>query len=804
MAFFAGAAIGRVILDTAQYVEGVEKVQKSNAKLNKGMSGLGGIYAALAAKAVQAFKDSAIAANEFQKKVANVATLVDTATVDVGGMAKELLLLSGELGDAKDLTGALYQALSASVEPAKAVEFVANSAKFAGAALISTEKSVDLLTTSINAYGKENLSASEASDKLFSIIKLGKTDGQQLSSVIGKSIPLAANMGVSFDELGASIAIMTRQGVKSAEATTQFNSTLTAFLKPSDDMKAALKEIGFETGSAAVEQLGFKGAIDAVIAATDGSKDATAGLFRNTRALRGVMALTGDAAKDYGTVLAQIKESAGATDIAFKKQEKTWETLENQMGKIQIIMGGVAKSFVDELAVGATAAADGMIRFLLAGQGADILTDIVAGVVSVFEILKTAIKPLVELILPSLVDLWNNLTGNLNRLLSPAGDTAGVFKVLAGAVQLGASILKVFVIGTKTLITTIVDLVIAIKHSGGIIDTFFKALEGKAKFSDVTQQINRTGRAFESLAAGAKENYGAFMNTVWTETKEFKERTESAANDIQITWETTFERAKTGTLVDFQEIITGWGKLSDEGQEASEDTANAAVESSQVIRLANGQMLNEALNNYNSQQVAYRSLTDAQIEEINRLAEAAGEAADEQLRLNKEVAEATIASYEEIGSVVLPVFEAIGTAIGEGTSVWEAFKDAGLDAIAAIVKGFGEQWLVLSAAAFVPGPTFNPAAGVGYAAAAAAAFVAAGAISAFEDGGRATPGMALVGEAGPELVQFNKGANVIPNDELGGMGKEIVFYNTFNVYNDMDAEMVSQQLGRRVQSVIRG
>lgn len=798
MAFDAGAAVGRVTLNTDSWESGVKTVKKTFMDLGKAAAGVGGFFLDLGKKAVKGIVDATKAADEFQKGVANVSTLVDTAQVDVGGMAKELLLLDGALGEAKDLTGALYQALSASVEPAKAVQFVADSAKFAGAALISTEKAVDVLSTSVNAYGAENLSAAAASDKLFSVIKLGKTDGQQLSSVLGKSIPLAANMGVSFDELGASIAIMTRQGVKSSQATTQFNSVLSAFLKPSTDMQTALQAIGFESGQAAVEQLGFKGAMDAVIDSTGGSKDEIAKLFRNTNALKGVMALTGTAGEAYAEVLNEIENSAGTTQIAFDKQEKTFETLENQMGKIQLIVGGVAKSFADELAVGATEAANAMIQFLLSGSGAEIISDILAGVSAAFEVIKTVITPLVDKLLPSIKDLWTEVSTGLNQILSPAGDTAGVFKVVSGVMVVGASVIKLFVTNVKNLIGNIVDLVVAISTSGGIIGKFFDFLTGKAKWEEVERQTQLTGRAFEQLKNGIVNTGKDAFEGFFEEVNSFKERMDTGAEEIEVKWKTTFDRTKEGVLTDFTEIITGQQAAADQIIQNQKEAAEAA-------KNENGQIAQNAIMTYTGMQNIHSSMTQAQINNINAIAAAADEAFQKRMEQQEQLREEQQKTNEMIINSTLPVFEAIGAAIAQGESVWEAFKTAGLDAIAGVIKAFGEQWALLAAAAFIPGPTFNPLAGAGYAAAAAGAFAAAGLISSFEDGGRASPGLAVVGEAGPELVNFRSSANVIPNDEIGRhMGKEIVFNNTFIVNNQGDAEMVSRKLGRRVKSVFRG
>lgn len=797
MAFDAGAAIGRVLLDTTDWVKGADTIEKTSVDMGKVVSGVGAAFLKIGKVAVKALGDSIKAADDFQTRVANVSTLVDTAAVDVGGMARELLLLGGELGDAKDLTGALYQALSASVEPAKAVEFVAESARFAGAAMISTEKAVDILTTSVNAYGSENLDAASASDKLFSIIKLGKTDGKQLSSVLGKSIPIAANMGVSFDELGASIAIMTRQGIKSSQATTQINGVMGAFLKPSEDMTAALEGLGFESGAAAVEQLGFKGAMDAVIETTDGSKDATARLFRNTSALKGVLALTGKGGEDYADVLDQIQNSAGASNEAFEKQEKTFETLQNQMGKLEIIVGGVAKSFVDELAVGASEAATAMIQFLLSGRGADILTDILAGVTAAFEAGKVALKPLVDVLLPSLKGLWETITDKLNKVLSPAGDTAGVFKLIAGAAHIAAAVFEIVVEGIGNLIVNLIDLIVAIKASGGIMGKFFDFLAGKAKWEEVEKQVNLTGRAFETLGKGIVKTGEDAFNGIFEKAAVFEEKMNESAAEVELTWSTTFNRTKTNTLNDFNEIITGQKEAAESIIEENKQVAESVAEENNKILMSTQQT-------YSGMQNIHSSLTQKQLENIDLILEKTNESFLKQ----QEQQELLRAEYEQTGIAVInaiaPVFESIGAAIATGESVWEAFKAAGLQAVAGVVRALGEQWGVMAAAAFVPGFFFNPVAGAGLAAASLAAFTAAGAIGAFADGGRAGAGLNLVGEKGPEVVDFKSSANVIPNDQLGSLGGNVTMQNTFIINNEVDAEIVSRQIGQRVKNVQRG
>ena len=51
-------------------------------------------------------------------------------------------------------------------------------------------------------------------------------------------------MGVSFEEVGANIALMTRVGLDAANATTYLRATLNALIKPSEQAKQIMGEVG--------------------------------------------------------------------------------------------------------------------------------------------------------------------------------------------------------------------------------------------------------------------------------------------------------------------------------------------------------------------------------------------------------------------------------------------------------------------------------------------------------------------------------------------------------------------------------
>lgn len=158
----------------------------------------------------------------------------------------------------------------------------------------------------------------------------------------------------------------------------------------------------------------------------------------------------------------------------------------------------------------------------------------------------------------------------------------------------------------------------------------------------------------------------------------------------------------------------------------------------------------------------------------------------------KELDEGWAALGETLEGIAADSMVALGSAFGEalvaGEDAWAALAEAGKDAIAIVLEALAKQFAVESIAAFA---ALNIPGGVGFAAAAVAAGVAAGAVRAMAEGGIVTsPTLALVGEKGPEAV--------IP---LSGPGANLgtVIYNIRGSYiaeRDLDAK-VDRGMARR-------
>lgn len=159
---------------------------------------------------------------------------------------------------------------------------------------------------------------------------------------------------------------------------------------------------------------------------------------------------------------------------------------------------------------------------------------------------------------------------------------------------------------------------------------------------------------------------------------------------------------------------------------------------------------------------ATKAATDKQAKDIQTLNDVAdkafAEAAAKREKQTKESLEAQTKLFEEQVGALTPVLASVSqvfatTLVESGGDAWLAFKEAGKEAVATVLDSLGQLAATYAAISFVPGLTFNPAAGAGYLAAAAGAFTAAGLVRALADGGVVTsPTFAQIGEAGTEAV----------------------------------------------------
>ena len=381
-----------------------------------GKSLIGAVGKILAAAGIGKMLQAAFTeGSAFETEVAKVGTIADTTKVPIGELKEQITDLSGTMGIAAgDLAEATYQAISAGQDTGDAVAFAGQAAKLAAAGFTSSSSAVDILTTALNAYGLGADKATHVSDVLLTTQNLGKTSVDELSASMGRVIPLAAAYKVNVENLSSGLAIMTANGIATAEATTY--------------TKSMLNELG-DTGSTVGKILQSLGDVLQVLYDSVGG-DATkfAALWSSVEAGTGALSLANSGAEKFNDVLAQMENSSGATETAYTTMT---DTMAHRMESLKTNAANLGIALFDSVSGKLGAAVDlasGYLQTLQEGFTSGGFAGLAEGLGSVFTDLTTNVGPQ---LLQSGIDLMTQLG---------QGMVTGIPQLLAQALPIAADL----------------------------------------------------------------------------------------------------------------------------------------------------------------------------------------------------------------------------------------------------------------------------------------------------------------------------------------------------------------------------
>lgn len=355
-----------------------ETGKQSEESSKKGRDGIKELQGVLASAGIAAtlneikngFFDCSEAAAQFETSTAMVATIADTSQKSLSSISKEVRSYSNETGEAaSDMAEATYQAISASVNTADAAAFAGTATKLAVGGFTSATTAVDVLTTAINSYGLAASDATQLSDYLITTQNLGKTSVDQLAQSVGKVIPLASAYNVQMDNLSSAYAVLTANGIATAESGTYLKSMLSELGDTGSDVSEVLLNSTGKTFAQLMEQGYSLGDVMSMLGdAVDGDSTAFNALWSSTEAGIGALSLFNAGADKYNSVLDSMRTSAGATEKAYSTMadttDKSKQRMENAFNNLKISVGDVLNPALTQVYEGFTGVFAGMSDFV--------------------------------------------------------------------------------------------------------------------------------------------------------------------------------------------------------------------------------------------------------------------------------------------------------------------------------------------------------------------------------------------------------------------------------------------------------
>ena len=483
----------------------------------------------------------------YETSLAKVGTIADLGKLSIQKLGSQITDMSNTMGiAATDIAEATYQAISAGQDTANAVEFAGQAAKLATAGFTSTTSAVDILTTALNAYGLSADQATHVSDVLLTTQNLGKTSVDELSSSMGRVIPLAAAYNISVENLSSGLAVMTANGIATAEATTYTKSMLNELGDTGSTVgKILQQQTGKSFAQLSADGKSLGDVLQILYDSVGNDSTAFAGLWSSVEAGTGALSLASGGADKFNGVLAQMVDSAGATDTAYQTMT---DTFQHSMESLQTTAENLSIDLFEAMEPGLKEAANwgtdclntltsalnegGPAAMLDAASG--ILENLTAGVVQKIPGLASAATQVITKLVQYLTDhqdeifdagiqlleqLIIGITDNLPQLITAAAEliakfSAALISHLPDLLNCGAALLTTLVDGILRSIENLGEAALAcIAKLTGVWDGSMDEW-GHIGENIVTGLLNGITGMWDTLVSTVKGKVNGMVSTV--------------------------------------------------------------------------------------------------------------------------------------------------------------------------------------------------------------------------------------------------------------------------------------------------
>ncbi len=363
---------------------------------------------------------------DFSTSMTKIRTLVGASASDLKDYEKDVLSISQSTGvAAEQLAEGLFFITSAGLKGKEAIEALEISAKGAAMGMGEMADIGNALTSIMTAYADQGMTAAQGGDLLHETLKQGKFEASEFMQKLGKVIPTAAAAGVSFEELGAAAATMSKLSGDAAGTLTSINSLMMKMLKPSAQQKEILDELGISADDLGkMMDKSLMGTLQFLFKGLEGNNEMLMKVFGSSKAVTGALSTMGLQSETYAEVLDGMNNSQGNVAAGMEiLSETAGFKLSGAMNSVKLVLMDIGNR-VMPLVLKAVQKIESAMQWW---QGLD--ESVKKTIISV-AILVAGLGPLLSVV--------GNLTIAFSTMFSTTGLLIGLFAVL------GASIIWIY------------------------------------------------------------------------------------------------------------------------------------------------------------------------------------------------------------------------------------------------------------------------------------------------------------------------------------------------------------------------
>ena len=265
-------------------------------------------------------------AMDFEKSMTKIQTLVLGTAQDMDKYAEAVMHISSITAvSAQESAEGLYFLTSAGLRGANALDTLMTVNKGVALGLGESTDLAKVAAAAQNAYGAETITATEAIDAFGMAVRTGMFESSELAESLGTQVGMAAELGISFEELLANISTYTKTTGDARSATTGFGGVMMAFAKETGKGQTALEKVNmsYEGLRAKLQDEGLQATLFEMKDAFAANGVQMTEFFGKSQAVKNVMGVLGEQGDSYKQILIEMGDAAGFTSDAFDVLSQT-------------------------------------------------------------------------------------------------------------------------------------------------------------------------------------------------------------------------------------------------------------------------------------------------------------------------------------------------------------------------------------------------------------------------------------------------------------------------------------------------
>ena len=296
--------------------KGVDNAQRALASFKNFAVDVAKVAAAAVAGVAVASVREAV---QFETTFSRIQGLVGLTTDEIEVMEEAARRLGPQFGKSgNEAADALFFITSAGLRGQSAIDVLEASLKGAAIGLGDVGSIANAATAAMNTYGESNLSGSDAVEALAEAVRLGQFAPEELAGALGRVIPVAAELGVSFEETTGLVAALTKGGLSASEAVTGIAGVMQAVLKPTSEAATILEKYGTSADGVkdSIEQNGLFDTLTNLRETMGGNSEDFLRLIGSQEGLKAALALTGENTDAYAEIVRLATDDINIMDEA--------------------------------------------------------------------------------------------------------------------------------------------------------------------------------------------------------------------------------------------------------------------------------------------------------------------------------------------------------------------------------------------------------------------------------------------------------------------------------------------------------